>query len=39
MILAMGIQFLLLGEGSERQKDGNGGRYFLVGGTEGTYGV
>jgi len=36
--MAMGMQFLLLGEGSERQKGGNGGRYFLVVGTEGTYG-
>jgi len=37
MTLTMGIRFLLLREESEWQKDGNGGQYFLVGGTEGTY--
>jgi len=35
--MAMGIHFLLLWGESEWQKGGNGGQYFLVDGTEGTY--
>jgi len=36
--MAMGILFLLLGKGIEWQESRNGGQYFLLAGTEGTYG-